>query len=176
MSENDSIADAALSLSPGSQALLSQSSLQSPFAALPATAYDSLLVVSSRPPEEVARRLTAVGADLDAVGHVPISGSETTYTGPMRTTDPVVPDDLTGLSMRLSRAFDALGPRNGWLLVENLNVFLMYASEPRVFRFVDHVAERASDRGITGVYTLATDAVSAAVYERLLMSVDAELP
>jgi archaellum biogenesis ATPase FlaH len=106
---------------------------------------------------------------------VPISGAEIQYDGPMWTCDPVVPDDLTGLSMRLSGAFEAIDDNDAWLFVENLNVFLMYASEDRVIRFIDHITGLASDHGITGLYTVARDAISDETYDRIRVTVDDEL-
>lgn len=148
--------------------------MQSPVALLPPEATRNLIVVSSEPSAAVADRLIAAGADLDAVAHVPISGAETAYDGPMWISDPLVPDDLTGLSMRLSSAFEALGD-GGYLLVENLDVFLMYAAEDRVVRFLDHLTGLARDNDITGIYTLVGDAVGTETYDRLRLSVDAEV-
>jgi hypothetical protein len=159
-----------LSVATGTQVLYSGSSMASPIAQLPASAYDGLIVVSSKPPREVARLVEEAGGDPSSVGHVPISGAEYAYDGPMWTSEPLVPDDLTGLSMRLSRAFEALG--DGWLLVENLNVFLLYAAEDRVIRFFDHVTRLAADYGITGVYSLVPDAVPAETCDRLKHGVD----
>lgn len=175
MSHSDEPLRATPSFDPGTQLLLSQDSMGSPLRDLPAAAYDPLIVVSSDAPGEVAERVTTAEADLGSVGHVPISGSEVAYEGPMWTCDPLVPDDLTGLSMRLSRAFEALGGRGGWLLVKNLNVFLLYAAEDRVVRFLDHVTALASDHGITGVYALVEDAVEPSTYDRLCLSVDREI-
>jgi len=163
-----------LSLEQGAQLLLSLSSMQSPFAHLPADATRNVIVVSSKPSAAVADRLADEGAELGAVAHIPVSGAETEYQGPMWTCDPLVPDDLTGLSMRLSRAFEALG-EGGYLLVENLNVFLMYAAEDRVVRFLDHLTELARDHGITGIYTLVGDAVAEETFDRLRLSVDRDV-
>jgi len=163
-----------LSPDPGTQLLLSLDSMGSPLVQLPSTAYDPLIVVSSDSPADVAERVTDAGADLGTVGHIPISGSEIAYEGRMWVCDPLVPDDLTGLSMRLSRAFEALGGRGGWLLVTNLNVFLLYAAENRVIRFLDYITELAAEHGITGVYALVEDAVDPSARDRLRLSVDAE--
>lgn len=146
--------------------------MQSPLDQLPTSACRNLIVVSSESPTNVAERLTARGIDRQAVAHIPISGADHEYDGPMWTCDPLVPDDLTGLSMRLSRAFDALGDGGGTLLVENLNVFLLYADESRVVRFVDHVTGLAADHAITGVYAVVGDAVDGETYERITHSVD----
>jgi hypothetical protein len=142
---------------------------------LPRDAYRNLIVVSSEPSATVADQLTAAGATLDEVAHIPISGAESDYDGRMWTWSPLVPDDLTGLSMRLSRAFESLGDDGGHLLIENLNVFLLYASQPRVIRFVDHLMGLAADHGITGIYALVGDAVDDETYDRLRLNVDTEV-
>ena len=159
----------------GTQVLLSASSMDRPIRRLAAIAEGPLLVVSSKSPSEVAAELSAGGADLSTAAHIPISGAEVNYDGPMWVCDPIVPDDLTGLSMRLSRAFASLADGDACLVVENLNVFLMYAAEDRVFRFFDHVTTNARDHGITGVYTLVADAVAEDTTARLRASVDTEL-
>jgi len=171
---SEDVLQSELSPERGTQLLLTLSSMQSPVAHLPAEASRNLIVVSSKQPAAVADRLAEAGADLDAVAHIPISGAETTYDGPMWTCDPLVPDDLTGLSMRLSKAFEALGD-GGYLLVENLNVFLMYAAQARVVRFLDHLTGLAADHDVTGVYTLVGDTVDEETYDRLRLSVDTDL-
>lgn len=174
MSTNEDHLRSELSVKPGTQLLLLLSSMQSPVDYLPPEASRDVIVVSSKPSGAVADWLADADAQLDAVAHIPISGAETAYDGPMWTCDPLVPDDLTGLSMRLSRAFEALGP-GGYLLVENLNVFLMYASEERVTRFIDHITGLAGDHDITGIYTLVGDAVPDETADRLRVSVDSEV-
>jgi len=148
--------------------------MASPIEQLPARAYQNLIVVSSESPSNVAEQFRSVGADLDAVAHIPVSGADTDYDGPMWTCDPLVPDDLTGLSMRLSRAFEALDG-DGYLLVENLNVFLLYASESRVVRFLEHLTELAADHGVTGIYSLVGDAVDDGTCDRIRLSVDTDI-
>lgn len=178
MSSNDGAPTAPgqeLLLDRGTQALVSVSTMQSPIRELPPAAYDNLLVVSASAPEDVAETLSTAGAPLSSVGHIPISGSETDYEGPMWVCDPLVPDDLTGLSMRLSRAFEALDDGMGWVLLDNLNVFLMYATEDRVVRFLDHTTTQAREHGLCGVYGLVRDAVDDTTYARLRRCTDAEL-
>ena len=174
MGSREDVLRSELSVEPGTQLLLSVSSMGSPFEHLPADVTGNIIVVSSKPSAAVADRLADRRVDVEAAVHIPISGAEAEYDGPMWTCDPLVPDDLTGLSMRLSKAFEALG-HGGYLLVENLNVFLMYASEERVSRFVDHLTGQAEEQGITGIYTLVGDAMAEAAYEQLRLSVDTEL-
>jgi len=175
VSANQDTLASELSVEPGTQVLLSVSSMQSPLDRLPASACRNLVVVSSASPGDIAERLTARGIDLRTVALIPISGADHEYEGPMWTCDPLVPDDLTGLSMRLSRAFEALGDGGGTLLVENLNVFLLYADESRVVRFLDHVTGLAADHGISGVYAVVGDAVDEETYNRIAASVDSAI-
>lgn|GEM_PF-2537323 len=174
VSSNEDVLQTEATLERGTQVLLSLSSMQSPVAHLPADATSNLIVVSSEPSAAVADRLAEAGVGLTAVAHIPISGGKTTYDGPMYICDPLVPDDLTGLSMRLSRAFESMAG-DGYLLVENLNVFLMYAAEERVVRFLDHLTGLAEDHDITGIYTLVGDAVTEETSDRLRLSVDTEV-
>ncbi|MFC6973492.1 hypothetical protein ACFQL1_00555 [Halomicroarcula sp. GCM10025709] len=149
--------------------------MQSPISELPPVAYDNLLVVSASAPSEIAETLSTAGAELSAVAQVPISGSETDYDGAMWVCDPLVPDDLTGLSMRLSRAFEALDDGLGWVVFDSLNVFLLYADEARVARFLDHTTTQAREHGLCGVYGLVRDAVDDSTYARLRRCTDTEL-
>lgn len=172
MSRSEDSLQQRLSLEPGTQLLLSADSMRSPLSMLPTATDSPLIIVSSDAPAELADRLDAAGADLRTVGHIPISGSEFDYDGRMWTCESLVPDDLTGLSMRLSQAFEALGDRSGWLFVENLNVFLLYASKDRVIRFMDHVTTLAADHDITGAYAVTREAVQSETHDRLKLSVD----
>jgi hypothetical protein len=117
-------------------------------------------------------RFTVETASSASEGLDRLAGSTFDYDGPMWTCESLVPDDLTGLSMRLSQAFEALGDCRGWLVVENLNVFLLYASEDRVIRFMDHITALAAEHDINGVYMVSRDAVDEATYDRLRLSVD----
>lgn len=164
-----------IAIEAGTQALVSVASMQTPLWHLPPSAYDNLLVVSSTAPADVAEQLHRAGADLHAVGQIPVSGSEVEYDGPMWTCQRVVPDDLTGLSMRLSRAMTGLDGDRGWLLFDSLNVFLMYASEERVVRFFDHVASQTRQRDVRGVYALVRDALDDQTDARLCRCVDVEI-
>lgn len=161
-----------LAIEAGTQAIATARSMQSPIPELPPSAYNDLLVVSSADPVDVESKLDLAGADLQNVGQIPISGAEIEYDGPMKTCDPIVPDDLTGLSMRLSQILESLGSRQGWLLIDNLNVFLLYASDDRVVRFLDHTMRSVAENDVHGIYTLVRDALDDQVYARLEQSSD----
>lgn len=142
---------------------------------LPPAAYENLLVVSSARPADVERRVRELDADPSSVGLIPVSASPVEYDGDVWATEAIAPDDLTGLSMRLSRAMDALAPGHGWLLVDSVDVFLLYADEDRVFPFLDHVAGQAAERDVRGVYAVARDAVDDRAFSNLRRAVDREV-
>ncbi|WP_254271068.1 DUF7504 family protein [Haloarcula marina] len=164
-----------IALEAGQQALLSVGSLKSPLSELPQSGADSLLVVSSTAPADLEDELATLDRDPRSVGHIPISGSDISYDGPMWTCDPLVPDDLTGLSMRLSTAMQGLEADRGWVMFDNLNVFLMYAREERVLRFLDHTMGLARERNLRGVYAVVADALDEQTYDVLRRTVDVEL-
>lgn len=51
------------------------------------------------------------------------------YDGPLWTTDAVAPSGLTGLSMRYCEAIRHVEPEEGWVLIDNAQVLLMYADD-----------------------------------------------
>jgi len=171
----ESIADEQLRIEPGTQLLVSLSSMQRPFSLLPTSLSGNLLIVSSKAPATVERALRDRGIDPATAGLVPITGSEVEYGGALWTSDPVVPDDLTGLSMRFTSALDALEPGHGWVLFESLNALAMYAQTDRVCRCFDHLAERTRDRNLRGIYAVVADALDEEAYNSFERSVDRTL-
>jgi hypothetical protein len=159
----------------GTQVLASFSSMQSPLTELPPGAYQNLLVVSTKSPETVERRLGELGVPLSNVGLVPLAGSEYDYDGPLWTTDPVKPNDPTGLSIAYSDAATHLIPGVGHLLVGNLNVMAMYVREETVCRVLSHLAGKARQRSITGIYGVVETALSEASFRNFRKAVDVEI-
>lgn len=176
-SENNTtaIADEQLRVDAGTQLLVSVSSMHQPLSLLPTGMSGNLLIVSSQAPATVEQALRDRGIDPTTAGLVPISGSEIEYDGPLWTSEPVVPDDLTGLSMRFTSALDALEPGHGWVLFDSLNALAMYAQEDRVCRCFDHLAEKARERDLRGVYTVAADALDDETTRSFERSVDRTL-
>lgn len=164
-----------LKVSPGQQALVTVPSVGSTLEHLPPGATENLLVISSDAPSEIANTLEGMGADLGNVGMIPVSGSEVVYDGPMHVSERVVPDDLTGLSMRFTEALDALQPGRGWIVFDRLNVFLLYADEERVLRFLDHVAATARDEQLRGLFCVVRGALEEQAYAKLRRRVDREI-
>ncbi|WP_135828517.1 DUF7504 family protein [Halorussus halobius] len=156
-----------VSLAPGEQALVSVPSMGTPLAYLPDDAFDNLLVVSATaPPAKVESVVERRGGDPAAVGVVPVTGSPGEYDGPLWTTDPVDPSDLTGISIRLSTAMNYV-MAGGWVVFDNVNVLLMYGHEEQVYRLLDSVAASARDRDARGAYCTVREAVTDDTYARL---------
>lgn len=156
----------ALALEPGEQALVSVPSMHALLSPLPDDAFDNLLVVSATAsPAKIESAVRERGGDPAAVGVVPITGSPGEYDGPLWTTDPVDPSDLTGVSIRLSNALEYVHA-GGWVVFDTVNVLLMYAHEDRVFRLLDSVVSNVRAKEARGVYYMVRDAVTDETYER----------
>lgn len=164
--------DGQICIDPGTQALVSITSMEQPFSLLPANVSGNVLIVSSSAPASVEELLREQGIDVSTAGLIPITGSEIDYDGPLWTSKPALPDDLTGVSMRYTRALNALEPGHGWVLFDSLNALLMYAQRDRVCRFFDHVTSKTRDRDLHGIYTVASDALDDEAYNSFKRSVD----
>ena len=173
-SENDTqgLDDGQLRVDPGTQVLVSTASMQRPLSVLPSTVTGNVLLVSSAAPAAVERRVRDLGIDVGQVGLIPITGSELEYDGPLWTSEPVVPDDLTGLSMRFTSALSALEPGQGWILFDALDELAMYSRQDRICRCFDHLTTTARDNELRGIYTVAGDALEADTYDNFTASVD----
>lgn len=149
--------------------------MQQPIRSLPPSAFENLLLVTADPPAEVERQIEEMGIEGTSVGIIPITGSPVRYDGDLLTTEGIAPDDLTGLSMRFSTGLDALAPGHGWVLVDSLDVFLLYADEDRVVRFLDHVTAQTRKCDVRGVYSVVSDAIEEQTEARLRRSIDREI-
>ncbi|UPV73696.1 hypothetical protein M0R89_14255 [Halorussus limi] len=155
------------SLDPGQQALVSVPSMGSPLTTLPDEAFDNLLVVSATAaPGKVESLVERRGGDPQKVGVIPITGSPSEYDGPLWTTDPVDPSDLTGISIRVSKAMEYV-MQGGWVVVDNVNVLLMYGREEKVYRLLDSVVSSARERQACGAYCTVREAITDETYARL---------
>lgn len=160
----------------GTQTLVGTDPTADPLAVLPERAYDNLLVVAVRDhPNKLQRRIERAGHDPSNVGVVPVVPSARAYDGDLWTTDPVTPDDLTGLGMRFSDAIRHVEGDAGWVLVDALGVLLMYTDESRVCRFFQTMTNRVRAKGARGVYCVNPTAVGEESYEQFRGMCDAEL-
>lgn len=162
----ETIEPSGFSLAPGEQALVSVPSMGSPLSVLPDEAFENLLVVSATAsPGKVETLVERRGGDPSKVGVVPVTGSQFDYDGPLWTTDPVDPSDLTGISIRLSKALEHV-MRGGWVVFDNVNVLLMYGREEQVYRLLASVIEIVRDAEACGAYCLVRDAVTDDTYSQ----------
>lgn len=147
--------------SPGQQVLLEVEGRRSALQALPDSAFENLVVVSTHDtPAEIESQLVARGGPLDSVGVVPITSFVRGYDGPVWTTGRVAPSDLTGISIRVSQAVANLDAGRGWLVFDSLSTLMMYADEERVFRLFDWLVGNVRGESLRGVYTVQSGVVS----------------
>ncbi|MFB6221153.1 MAG: hypothetical protein ABEH90_06905 [Halolamina sp.] len=156
----------------GAQLLLPLPSMSTGIAELPAEACRNLLIVSPWAPSQVESALRERGVALNGCGLIPVSSSPVRYDGPLWTTDPVAPSDLTGLSIRYSQAMRHVEPDAGWVLIDNAQVLLMYAEARRVCRLLDQLTAQAKERDVTGVVAVDREAVQDGTLSKLQATVD----
>lgn len=162
-------------LAAGTQTLVRVPTDADPISALPERAFDNLLVVSARDhPNRLQTRLERAGHDPANVGVVPVIPAADEYEGDLWTTDPVNPDDLTGLAMRFSDAMQYVEPGRGWVLTDALGVLLTYADDARVSRFFQTLTSRVRTQDVRGVYCVNPDVIADETYGRLRAMCDAE--
>ena len=152
--------DGSLAVSPGEQVLLVTGSMGDPLEHLPDEAFGNVLLLSVRSPVRLERAIVERGLDPASVGVVPVSGSPVEYDGPMWVTDPVAPNDLTGISMAFARGMRYVADGEGWVAVDNLGTLLMYASAERLYRLMSHVVGQCRERRVRGVYAISGASVS----------------
>lgn len=159
----------------GTQTLVRTPTDAEPLSALPREAFDNLLVVAARDqPSKLQHRLERRGLDPATVGVVPVVPTAHGYDGDLWTTEPVRPDDLTGIGMRFSDAIRHVEPGSGWVFLDALGVLLMYSEESRVCRFFQTLSNRVRARDVRGVYGVNPDAIARETFERLRSMCDAE--
>lgn len=159
----------------GTQTVVRTPANADPLAALPRRAYDNLLVVSTRyHPSKLEARIERRGHDPANVGVVPVVPAADEYRGDLWTTDPVEPDDLTGIGMYFSDALQYVESGTGWVLLDALGVLLTYSEDARVCRFFQTLANRVRVREAHGVYCVNPEAIADETYERFRSMCDAE--
>lgn len=170
-SERDSGIDA----STGAQVVVGTPADGDPLAALPRRAYDNLLIISVREhPRRLETRIRRRGRDPANVGVVPVIPGADEYDGVLWTTDPVSPDDLTGIGMRFSDAIAHLETGRGWVLLDALGLLFVYSEDARICRFVQTLANRVRSKAVTGAYCVNPEVISDETYERIWSLCDEE--
>lgn len=152
-------ADEAVAFEPGSQVLLTMPSMSTGLQELPDAAAENLLVVSPWAPERVESALRDSDVPVRNCGMIPLDAGPVNYDGPLWTTDAVAPAGLTGLSMRYCEAMRHVEPGHGWVLLDNVQVLLMYAETKRVVRLLRRLIGQANERDVTVVLAVDRAAV-----------------
>jgi hypothetical protein len=152
---------------PGAQTLLTMPSMSTGVSELPEAGCANLLVVSPWAPERVESALRDRGVPVGNCGLIPVTGSPVRYDGPLWTTERVAPTDLTGLSMRYCEAMRHVEPGEGWVLIDNAQVLLMYADHEKVDRLLRRLTGQARERDVTGVLAVDRSAVETRTLARL---------
>lgn len=156
-----------LAVEQGSRVLLTVPSMSTGLRDLPDVAGENLLVVSPWAPDRVESTLLDNGLPVRNCGMIPLDGSPVGYDGPLWTTDAVAPADLTGLSMRYCEAMRHVEPGEGWVLLDNVQVLLMYAETKRVVRLLRRLTRQANERDVTAVLAVDRAAVEMPTLARL---------
>lgn len=164
-----------VSLEPGAQAVAKVPAMDDPLRFLPPDAFESLLVVSTRgDPGGVEERVRNAGGDPSQVLVVPVSGTSLRYDGPLRISERVPPSDMTKVGINFTNGLGELD-EDAWVVVDNFNVFLMYADEDLVYRFMNSLTNEARQAGVRGLYCTVRDAIDDTTYEKFRQLCDEEL-
>jgi len=164
-----------VSLEPGTQAMASVSAMDDPLSHLPSEAFESLLLICTRgDPGGVEDLVLGAGADPSRVLVVPVTGTSLRYDGPLRVADRTAPNDMTKVGVNFTSGLNEI-EGEPWVVVNNFNVFLMYADENTVYRFMNSLTNEARQAGARGLYCTVRDAIGDTSYEKFRQLCDAEL-
>lgn len=87
----------------------------------------------------------------------------------------VSPMEFTGISMQFTRAFEHCKPDEGWVLVDNVSILLMYAEVDRVHPLLDSIVGACCANNVPGVFVIDRIAVTDETANRLASLVDVVL-
>lgn len=163
-------------LEPGTQAIAKVSAMDDPISMLPAEAFEGLLLICTRgDPSGVEEIVLESGADPSRVLVIPVSGTSLGYDGPLRVAERTSPNDMTKVGVNFTNGLHELDGEGAWVVVNNFNVFLMYADENTVYRFMNSLTEEARKAGARGVYCTVRDAIGDTTYEKFRQLCDTEI-
>lgn len=164
-------------LSPRTQAIAQIDSMANYLDFLPDEAFEGEIVVVSTHghPRDIEERVRRSGADLDGVMVIPVTGSSLRYDGPLTVAERTGPNDLTGIGVRFTEFIQQIEDDDPWVVFDNVNVFMMYAEDKRVYRFMDTVVGKARSVDARGVYYTVADAIKEGTYEQLRQLCDVEI-
>jgi len=174
--DEDGNGDRDISLDPGTQAIAKVPAMEDPLRHLPPEAFDDLLLICTRgDPSAVEEVVLESGADPTRVLVVPVTGTSLRYDGPLRVADRTAPNDMTKVGVNFTNGLSEIGGEDAWVVVNNFNIFLMYADENTVYRFMSSLTKEARQAGARGVYCTVRDAIGDTTYEKFRQLCDTEL-
>lgn len=137
---------------------------------------DEAIVVSTHGhPRDIQQRVESSGGNLEGIKVIPVTGSSLRYDGPLQVADRTGPNDLTGIGVRFTEFVQGSASEEPWIIFDNVNVFMMYAEDKRVYRFMDTVVGKTRSIGAKGIYFTVADAIKQDTYEKLRQLCDTEL-
>lgn len=136
---------------------------------------DAVVVATSCHPRDVEERVTRHDGNAERVRVIPVGGPSLRYDGPLTVAERTGPNDLTGIGVRFTEFVRSLDSEDPWVVVDNLNVFMMYAEADRVCRFLDTVMGKSRTHGARGIYFAVREAVTDDTYGELTKPCDREL-
>lgn len=164
-------------LGPREQAVVSIDSTSDCLDVVPDRALDAdaVVVTTSCHPRNVEERAKCYDGDLERVRVIPVGDQSLQYDGPLTVAKRTGPTDLTGVGVRFTEFVRSLDSEDPWVVVDNLNVFVMYSDADRVCRFLDTVMEKSRKHGARGVYFAVQEAATDDTYRALTKPCDREL-
>ena len=164
-------------LQPRAQAIAKIDSMANYLDFIPDEAFEGDIVVVSTHghPRDIEERVERSSGDFDGVRVIPVTGSSLRYDGPLTVADRTGPNDLTGIGVRFTEFVQDLEGDEPWVVFDNVNVFMMYAEDKRVYRFMDTVVGKTRSIGARGVYFTVADAIKEGTYEKLRQLCDVEI-
>jgi hypothetical protein len=165
-----------INLEPGTQAVAKVPAMEDPLCHLPPEAFDDLLLICTRgDPSAVEEVVLGSGADPSRVLVVPVTGTSLRYDGPLRVAERTAPSDMTKVGVNFAEGLSEIDDEGGWVFVNNFNVFLMYADENTVYRFMNSLTNETRQAGARGVYCTVRDAIGDTTYEKFRQLCDTEI-
>lgn len=175
MSDGRAETDDGLELEPGTQAIAKISAMKDPLSSLPPEAFEGLLLICTRgDPRGVEELVLEAGADPSKVLVIPVSGTSLGYDGPLRVAGRTSPNDMTKVGVNFTNGLEEIDGEP-WVVVNNFNVFLMYADQNTVYRFMNSLTNEARQAGARGLYCTVRDAIGDKTYEKFRQLCDVEI-
>lgn len=136
---------------------------------------DVVMIATSSHPRGIEEHVRRTDGNLESLSVIPVGDSSLRYDGSLNVASRTWPKDLTRVGVRFTDFVRSVSTDDPWVVVDNLNVFLMYADADRVCRFLETVMGKSRRVGARGVYFTVRTALTDPTYEKLTGSCDREL-